>query len=147
MAGTCKKCGGPTTDTRERSEKGLCFNCEHGLTRDPLTRDPLTRNPLQNDEQPDQLEEQPPVHPVHPVHPFLDSTRRADIQFYPPSVPPIMMVVKKIRVQVADERSVEFTDDRGNYYRITGMPYSLVSFDPGFDPDTEGRIIRGGGLA
>jgi hypothetical protein len=31
MAGTCPKCGGPTTDTRQRA--GACFNCEHGLQR------------------------------------------------------------------------------------------------------------------
>jgi len=37
MAGTCKKCGCMTTDTRERSPLGMCFNCEHGLTREAAT--------------------------------------------------------------------------------------------------------------
>ena len=37
MAGTCKKCGCMTTDTRGRSPLGLCFNCQHGLTRDLAT--------------------------------------------------------------------------------------------------------------
>ena len=89
----------------------------------------------------------PPGHPPADVHPFAQPERRTDISFYPPSMPPVMACIKKIRVHVSDERSVEFTDERGNYYRIVGMPYGLVSFDPSFDPDTEGRIIRGGGLA
>jgi len=31
MAGICKKCGGPTTNTRAKSKNGLCFKCEHDI--------------------------------------------------------------------------------------------------------------------
>lgn len=34
MAGTCKQCGGQTTNTRAKSALGKCFNCEHGLVRE-----------------------------------------------------------------------------------------------------------------
>lgn len=82
--------------------------------------------------------------PVTPVHPFADPSRRADVTLYPP-VPGMVMQLKKVTVHATEGQACEFADEKGNYYKFAGIPYAIVSYDPGFDPDTEGRIIRGGG--
>ena len=79
-------------------------------------------------------------------HPFGDPGRRVDLVLYPP-VPGAILAYKRATLHTLDERGVEFTDIKGNYYRVANMPYIIASFDPNFDPDTEGRLIRGGGIA
>jgi hypothetical protein len=86
----------------------------------------------------------PPPPTEKRVHPFTDDTRRTDLWYYPP-IPGALMQIKEVTVHAADERSVEFSDEKGNYYRVANMPYTVCSYDPQFDPDTEGRIIRGTG--
>jgi hypothetical protein len=74
--------------------------------------------------------------------PFADLTRRVDIVLYPP-VPGTILAYKKVTIHATDERGIEFADGKGNYYRVANMPMIVVSFDPSFDPDTEGRLVRG----
>ena len=77
---------------------------------------------------------------------LADGSRRADITFYPP-VPGVVLQCRKVRFHRVDGEAVEFWDERGNFQRIGRVPYILVSYDPGFDPETEGRIIRTAGGA
>ncbi len=128
MAGTCKKCGGMTTDTRAASKTGECFNCEHGLERDKVAGGQEAGEQMAGGQE--------------TVHPFSDSSRRVDVVLYPP-IPGAVIAYKKVTINACDERGIEFTDEKGNYYRAANMPILAVSFDPRFDPDTEGRLVRG----
>jgi hypothetical protein len=76
------------------------------------------------------------------VHPFEDHGRRVDMVLYPP-IPGSILAYQRVRVHSVDDRAVEFSDEKGNYYRAANMPMLVVSFDPAFDPDTEGRLVRG----
>lgn len=75
-------------------------------------------------------------------HPFEDAGRRVDIQWFPP-IPGQIMAVENCRVHDVTERGIEFSDNRGNYYHIQNFPFIVISFDPAFDPDTQGKLIRG----
>lgn len=35
MASHCRQCGGPTTDTRENSARGVRFKCDYGIEHLP----------------------------------------------------------------------------------------------------------------
>jgi hypothetical protein len=78
------------------------------------------------------------------IHPFDPAgKRRCDLTVYLP-VPGQSCMWKNIRIASTDDRSIEFWDERGNYQRVVLMPHVVASFDPDFDPETEGRIIRSG---
>ncbi len=78
------------------------------------------------------------------LHPFADNGRRSDVTFYPPGM---VMQLKQVNIHSVspDDRAVELSDEKGNFYRLANIPYVVVSYDPGFDPDTEGRLIRATG--
>lgn len=125
---TCKRCG-IGEDTVGSGDCGVCRNVA------PDELDEFVKGYREKK----RIEEQ---RESGALHPFLDHSRRSDITFYPP-VPGMVMQLKKVTVHASDGRSVEFEDDKGNYYRISNMPYAVVSFDPEFDPDTQGKLIRG----
>lgn len=75
-------------------------------------------------------------------HPLNDHSRRTDIIVWPP-IPGTQLAYKKVCVHAVNERSIEFSDDKGNYNVVANMPFVVCSFDPAFDPDANpgARII------
>lgn len=55
-----------------------------------------------------------------------------------------MAAIQKVRLIEASDKAVAFVDERGNYYRFAMVPYTVSCWDPEFDPDSEGKLIRTG---